>query len=220
MGGGETSKEVTGWDIRGWDPTGKHGEDRKAAEEKRGKAQAFFRTAAGESPILTDVSTTEEVDTAALALRETMTATLDKFAKKKRSCARSKRWWTEDLGKLRKELGRARRNWRVADMSRVQAARRELRRAIRKAKRDCWNGFLQEAKGSDIWIATAYTTPRIDKAGQVLVADITPEYREYVVSYRRPNYQKATSCPLKESTGLEDEDTGSESLGRELGNGV
>jgi len=56
-------------------------------------------------------------------------------------------------------------------MSRVQAARRELRRAIRKAKRDCWNRFLQEAEGNDVWTATAYTTPRIDKGGQALVGE-------------------------------------------------
>jgi len=30
---------------------------------------------------------------------------------------------------------------------------------------------LQEAKGTDVWTATAYTTPRIDKAGQALVAE-------------------------------------------------
>jgi len=151
--------------------TGKSGRDREGIEEKRGKAKAFFRRGTGETPALTDASTAEEVDTAAMALREVMTATLNKFAKQKRSCARSKRWWTEDLGKLRKEMGRARRNWRVAGMSRVQAARRELRRAIRKAKRDCWNKFLQEAKGTDIWTAAAYTSPRIDKAGQALVAE-------------------------------------------------
>jgi len=43
------------------------------------------------------------------ALREVMTAILDNFAKQKRSCARSKQWWTEDLAKLRRELGRERR---------------------------------------------------------------------------------------------------------------
>ena len=95
--------------------------------------------------------------------------TLDKFARKKRNCARSKRWWTTDLAKLRKELGRERR--RPAGIGRVQQARRNLRRAIRRAKKECWNRFLQEAKGTDVWSATRYTTPRIDKAGQALVAE-------------------------------------------------
>jgi len=160
-----------GWDIRGWDPTGKSGRDREAVQKTRTEAEGFFQRRAGETPVLTDVRTAAEVDTAAAALREAMTTTLDKFAKKKRSCARSKRWWTEDLGKIRKELGRARRNWRVAGMGRVKAARHELRRAIRKAKRDCWNRFLQEVKGTNVWTATGYTVPRVDKAGQALVAE-------------------------------------------------
>jgi len=34
-----------------------------------------------------------------------------------------------------------------------------------------WNRFLEEVKGSDIWMATGYTVPHIDKAGQALVAE-------------------------------------------------
>jgi len=103
-GGGGTSTELTGWD-----PIGKEGKDWKAVEEKRAKAQRFYRNTIGRTQALTDESTADEVDTAAATLREAMTATLDGFAKKKRSCNRSKRWWTKDLAKLRKELGAERR---------------------------------------------------------------------------------------------------------------
>ena len=48
------------------------------------------------------------------------------------------------------------------------APRWEFRRAIRKAKRDCWNRFVQEAKGSEVWTTARYTAPRIVKAGQAL----------------------------------------------------
>ena len=54
---------------------------------------------------------------------------------------------------------------------RVKAARREFRRAIMRAKRDCWNRFLQEADGNKVWTAVRYTTPRIDKTGQGLVRE-------------------------------------------------
>ena len=59
----------------------------------------------------------------------------------------------------------------MGGISRVQAARRELRRAIRKAKKDCWNCFLREAEGKDVWTAAGYTEPRIDKAGQALTLE-------------------------------------------------
>jgi len=84
-----------------------------------------------------------------------MTATLDEHARKKHWCSRSKPWWCEELKELRKDLGRARRKWRVAGISRVKVARREFQRAIRKAKRDCWNRFLQEADGIKVWTAAA-----------------------------------------------------------------
>jgi len=51
---------------------------------------------------------------------------------------------------LRKALGKARRTRRPNGMSRIQEARRELRRAIRKAKRDCRNRFLQESSGNGV----------------------------------------------------------------------
>jgi len=85
---------------------------------------------------------------AAGLLRETMTATLDEHARKKRWCLRSKPWWCEELKELRKDLGRERRKWRVAGISRVKVARWEFQRAVRRAKRDCWNWFLQEADGN------------------------------------------------------------------------
>ena len=53
----------------------------------------------------------------------------------------------------------------------MQVARREFQRAIRKAKRDCWNRFLQEADGYKVWTAARYTMPRIDKTDQGLVRE-------------------------------------------------
>ena len=104
------------------------------------------------------------MDDAVAALREAMVGTLDQHARKKRWCSRSKMWWNPELRDLRKALGKARRGRRVAGISRAQDARRELRRTIRKAKKECWNRFLREAEGRDVWTATGYTEPRIDKA--------------------------------------------------------
>jgi len=146
------SKETTGWDISGWDPAGKEGEEKEAAEGKRVQAQECYRRGCSTSPIMDDRSTKEEVDQA-VALREAMMGTLEQHARAKRWCSRSKRWWTPELKDLRKALGRARRDRRTKGMSRVQEARRQLRRAIRKAKRDCWNRFLQESSGKDVWTA-------------------------------------------------------------------
>jgi len=168
----DTSTETTGWDISGWDPTKEsEEEDNKKAEERRAKARECYLVGLGRTPILSDNSTKEQVTEAAGSLREAMTVTLDKHARKKRWCSRSKPWWYEELKDLSKVLGRARWKWRVAGISRVKAARRELRQAIRKTKRDCWNRFQQEADGNKVWTAAAYTAPRIDTTGQALVRE-------------------------------------------------
>ena len=156
-----TSAETTGWDIGSWDPRGKDEKGREKAEKKRREAREAFIRLSGDSGPLDDASTVEQVDVEAVALRTAMTATLNEHARHRRWCSRSKRWWNDELRDLRATLGRAkrRRNW-----GRIRSARRELRSAIRKAKKDCWNTFLQGAEGNDVWTATRYTSVSIDKA--------------------------------------------------------
>jgi uncharacterized protein YeeX (DUF496 family) len=165
------STETTGWDISRWITAGKSGEAWEIAERKRAEAREVYLLVANRTPLLDKDSTVEEVDTIAAGLKEAMTGTLDELANKKRWCSRSKRWWSEDLKQLRQELGNARRKWRncPAGISRFKEARRNLRRGIRRSKRECWNRFLQESKGNDVWTAIRHTTSRIDKAGQVLL---------------------------------------------------
>ena len=54
----------------------------------------------------------EEVMEAAGSLREAMTVTLGKHARKKRWCSWSKPWWYGDLKELRKDRRWTRRKWR------------------------------------------------------------------------------------------------------------
>jgi len=166
-GSRDTSKEVTGWDISGWDSTGKSEEEQTAIREKKAATQQCFLRAGGKTGVLDDTSSAAQVEEAAVALQEAMVGTLNSHARRKRWCSRSKPWWTEDLAELRKELGRERR--RPAGIGRARDARRNLRRAIQKAKKACWNRFLQEAKGGEVWVAASYTAPRLDRTGQALV---------------------------------------------------
>lgn len=145
---------------------GKSGEAKEAAERKRAEAREVYLRAANRTPHLDEESTVGEVDAAAAGRKEAMTGTLDELARKKRWCLRSKPWWLEDVKQLCCELGESRRDWRSrpAAISRFKDARRKFCRGIQRAKRECWDRFLQESKGNDVWTATRYTTPRIDKA--------------------------------------------------------
>ena len=119
------------------------------------------------SPSRRVTSSAEQVEEAAMALREAMAGTLNSHTRAKRWCSRSKPWWTGELAELRKQLGRDRR--RPAGIGCVRDARRNLLRDIRKAKKECWNKFLQEAKGREVWTAGNYTALRLDRTGQALV---------------------------------------------------
>jgi len=87
-----TSTATTGWDISGWDPRGKEKEEANAAAAKQAQVQEWYCKGIWESTVLTDISTVEEVDTAAAAPREAMVGTLDQHVRKKRWCSRSNRW--------------------------------------------------------------------------------------------------------------------------------
>jgi endonuclease/exonuclease/phosphatase family metal-dependent hydrolase len=155
-----TSQVITGWKIS------EMSEDEHSAAEKEWKTRAMGR------PLVTSQwpVTPETIEAEALWLSETAYAVLNAHAKPKRVCARSKRWWSTEIGEKRRILGslkRMRRRGR-ASAQEVKIARKELRRVIRKAKRECWQHFLQEAQGEQVWQALRYTSPQTDSTTQAL----------------------------------------------------
>jgi hypothetical protein len=128
-----TEARKLGWDISGRMTAGKTGEAREVAERKRAEVREVYLRAANRIPRFDNDSSGEEVDTAAVGLKEATAGTLDELAKRKRWCSRSKCWWSEELKQLRQELGKARREWkdRPAGISPFKEARCNFRRVIR-----------------------------------------------------------------------------------------
>jgi hypothetical protein len=155
-----TSQVITGWKIE------EMGEDEHLAAEEEWRRRAAGR------PLITPSMSPETIEAEAEWLSETTCAVLNIHAKPKRICARSKRWWSAEIGEKRRILGSLkrmrRRSPQLVSAQEVKTARRELRRTIRKAKRECWQGFLQEAQGEQVWQALRYTSPRMDSTTQAL----------------------------------------------------
>jgi hypothetical protein len=151
-----TSKAVTGWKIE------------EMGEEEHAAAKAEWQTRASGRPLINPYATLAEIEAEAVWLSQTLCDVLTLHAKPKRVCARSRRWWTAEISEKRRILGslkRMRRNNRASVTAQeIKEARRELRRIIRKAKRDCWQAFLQDAQGEQVWQALRYTNPRTDAA--------------------------------------------------------
>ena len=79
-------------------------------------------------------------------------------------CARSKRWWNEDLKDKRQQLGRTFR-WKrggtaTASQAAVKEGKKALRTSIRSARRECWEEYPNRADGDDIWAITRYVNPQ------------------------------------------------------------
>jgi hypothetical protein len=77
---------------------------------------------------------------------------LDDIFGQKRWSPRAKRWWTKELEEERDILAEARRTTPPSSDQFKQARNRWLR-AIRKAKRECWERFLQASDPGQVWKA-------------------------------------------------------------------
>jgi hypothetical protein len=74
---------------------------------------------------------------------------------------RSKKWWTREINEAHAVMGKARadlRNNRSSPAA-FKGARKKWFRTVRKAKRTCWETFLQEGKEEDIWRAVTTKQP-------------------------------------------------------------
>src|SRR2546430_12433085 len=110
----------------------------------------------------------EMLETEAEKLRDIITIAASKAISKKRIHEKSKSWWNEELKLLRKELASAKRQYKKNQNQTSQQAFQALKSdyfyKIKQAKATCWNDFLENAVGKDIFKAFNYTKfNRIEK---------------------------------------------------------
>jgi hypothetical protein len=79
---------------------------------------------------------------APLLMQIELVKTLNDTFGRKRWSPRAKRWWTKELEEERDILAEARRTT-IPSSDQFKQARNRWLRAIRKAKRECWEKFLQ-----------------------------------------------------------------------------
>ena len=111
-----------------------------------------------------------DLDKEAEKLQNLILAALDKHVPKKRFSEHGKPWWTEELTQMRKQMAKAKRTWQKAQVNPMEdedpsylqykETRNAYFSAIKKAKSECWNQFLEDADGKDIFKAFQYTKSR------------------------------------------------------------
>ena len=124
-------------------------------------ARQTWRQIVGERGVLTDESTSQELEDEAEWIQNTTVTVLDTYCKRVRIVARSKRWWNESIQQRRKDLSAVKRRRRggMASKKEVKEARRLMRKEIREAKRRTWEEFLEAAAGDNVWSVMNYTKP-------------------------------------------------------------
>jgi len=95
---------------------------------------------------------------------------------KRRVTEYSKCWWNDELKTLRKELAITRKNWKekLIPQQEYQQARTTYFKQIKLEKTKCWNTFLENAVGKDIFKAFNYIkSNRIEKLPIIQYKDKT-----------------------------------------------
>ena len=106
------------------------------------------------------------MEDSACKVRDLIAKAAEDNISKRKSCSRSKVWWTENLTLLRKEMAKQNRIYKRHNQSQLQwekftICRAEYFQAIKKAKQNSWSKFLSEVKGKDIFQAYKYTKSRL-----------------------------------------------------------
>ena len=80
-----------------------------------------------------------------------------KHISKKKLSEKAKPWWSKELKELRKAMTKYRRKWKkysnIQAQQEYQEARATYYYEIKKAKSNCWNNFLENASGKEIFKA-------------------------------------------------------------------
>ena len=115
----------------------------------------------GFRPTHSDSSSRQDLEDEIEWIHDTLIEVLNTHTKVVTICARSKRWWNDEIREKRRALGRAVRRKRAGrgGDAEVRVAKKEMRREIRKARRECWESFLSEANGEDVWAISRYVGP-------------------------------------------------------------
>ena len=135
------NQEITGWDI-----------DKLLKDEEKLKLAYSYWQENSENRILIDnLSIKEDLEKEAIWLEETLTKTLNLYAKPLRITAYSKRWWNSTIKEARTKYSQVKREYKSSlnnrelpqSKNRLREARNNYYYIVREEKRKCWQDFLQ-----------------------------------------------------------------------------
>ena len=163
---------ITGWNIKNFIEN----------KDQLKMAKAEWKLQTQDRPILQNLCRKEDLDQEVEWIESTLTEILNKNCKLVRVTPYSKRWWNKEVETARRSLAKEKRTWEkiTLDKEKFKQARNAFYRIVRKAKRECWQNFLEgEEEISDpsknqpedknrCWIALKYTKPQTNSTTPAL----------------------------------------------------
>ena len=143
-----------------------------ASPTKMAETEAMWNEEIGKTPMVQKKASRKEIEEQAAAIQESMIRVLDRHAGKVNWCSHSKRWWSDEICNMRKNTGRLKRKWKrrrtEEGYKEYKKYRNKLVEEIKRARREHWTNFLQDASGDNLWTVIRYTRTR----GSRLIPDI------------------------------------------------
>ena len=97
----------------------------------------------------------ESLEFEAEKLQKLVIKLVKKHILRKKLSEKSKSWWSDELKILRKEMTKYKRKWKKYSDNQAEKEYHEARAnyyfEVKKAKSNCWNNFLENASGKEIF---------------------------------------------------------------------
>ncbi len=137
----------------------------------------------GTRPPLMDECSLGDVEDEADWVERTLTDVLNEHAKLIKLCARSKCWWGPQTVDARSAYSKTYRAYQAGDISEkdLQEAWKTYYTAIRRAKRECWEAFLQGTNEGSLpeqkrcWAALRYAKSTASGTTPALIDPVTKD---------------------------------------------
>ncbi len=164
---------ATSWDIQGLINN----------KDQLQKVQQRWKTQSQDRLILQNLCSCGELDQEVPRIENTLTTILNTYCKIMWVTSHSKRWWNSEVAKAGKIWAREKKTLAQISLDRekLKKAQNAFYRLIPKAKRECWQSFLEEEEKSldsdqiraedknRCWIALKYTKTKGNSITSMLI---------------------------------------------------
>ena len=155
---------VTSWDVSVWSTAGVHEKEEKEERERaKEEARATWEKEAG--PAQDELYSRAGIDKEAANIRASDGGDPEWACKEEASLCEAQGVVDEGDRRTTERTGTG----SPGETAAYGEAKRNLRRAIRRAKKSCWEEYVQEVGKEQLWRAVRYTAPRLEGKVQMLV---------------------------------------------------